>query len=362
MSKFRCLLLPFTLSLLATSGCSTNAPTQPDIHSQLKKNYEKEINERDKKIAQLENSLISNTAPDSHTTENSTDSLLPPDAKAGQCYARTLTPAVYNTENISVLKKEASERIEIIPAKYNPVEVKVLIKEQSERLEIIPAQYEWVNDKVLVSPETIKLIPVTAKYKIVNKSVLDKPEHTVWKKGNGPITKIDEATGEILCLVTVPATYKIVKKRVLTKNATTKKIIIPAKYRTIKRRTLKKEPSVRRITIPAEYKMIKARELVQPETTRKITINEEYENVVKHFKVKDSVVQWQRVLCKTNFTKKLVRELQLKLKAQNFNPGPIDGYYGKATASAVTLYQKHNKIPSGGLTLETLKTLEIDTK
>ena len=362
MKKFMYLSLPLFTGIFLIGGCTSSGSTKPEIDNLVKTNYEKKIQERDQKIAALELSLkekpVANVIKNEQPATIKND-LFPPNAKAGQCFARTFTPPVYNTENIRVLKKESSERLEIIPAKYEAIEEKVLIKEQSERLEIIPAKYEWVKDKVLVSPETIKLVPVSAKYKVVSKKVLDKPEHTVWKKGNGPISKIDEATGEIMCLITVPATYKIVKKRVLVTNATTKKVIVPAKYKIVKRRTLKKEPVVRKITVPAEYKMVKARKLIQPETTRVIPVSEEYTNVVKRFKVKDGIVQWQPVLCKTNITKNIIRELQTKLKSKNINPGPVDGYYGNTTAVAVTTYQKRNKLPSGGLTLETLKSLKI---
>jgi len=362
MNKFMYLSLPLISVVFLVGGCTSSGATKPEIDNLVKSNYEKKIQERDQKIAALELSL--KEKPVANVVQNEPpatmpDDLLPPNAKAGQCFARTFTPPVYNTENIRVVKKESSERLEIIPAKYQAIEEKILVKEQSERLKVIPAKYEWIKDKILVSPETIKLIPVSAKYKVVAKKVLDKPEHTVWKKGNGPITKIDEATGEIMCLVTIPATYKTVQKRVLVTNATTKKVIVPAKYKIVKRRTLKKEPAVRKITIPAEYKMVKARKLIQPETTRVIPVSEEYTNVVKRFKVKDGVVQWQPVLCKTNISASIIRELQTKLKSKNINPGPIDGYYGNATASAVTTYQKRNKLPSGGLTLETLKSLKI---
>ena len=56
------------------------------------------------------------------------------------------------------------------------------MKAASTRLETVPAQYETVTEEVLV-----------------------RPAYTTWKKGTGPIQRIDQATGEIMCLVEVPA-------------------------------------------------------------------------------------------------------------------------------------------------------------
>ena len=46
--------------------------------------------------------------------------------------------------------------------------------------------------------------------------MLSKEAHAVWKKGRGPVEKLDNTTGEIMCLVEVPASYKTVTKTVKT--------------------------------------------------------------------------------------------------------------------------------------------------
>lgn len=47
--------------------------------------------------------------------------LLPPNAKPGECYARIFVPPTYRPETEQVLKRDASERVEIIPARYENV-------------------------------------------------------------------------------------------------------------------------------------------------------------------------------------------------------------------------------------------------
>jgi DNA repair exonuclease SbcCD ATPase subunit len=133
--------------------------------------------------------------------------LLPPEAKPGECYARVFVPPTYRTISEQRLKRGASEKVEVIPAKYEWVEEQVLVKGASERLETIPAQYEWVEEQVLVKEPSSRLEEVPAKYDWVEEQVLVEEAHTTWKKGRGLIEKIDNTTGEIMCLVEIPAAY-----------------------------------------------------------------------------------------------------------------------------------------------------------
>jgi hypothetical protein len=118
--------------------------------------------------------------------------LFPPNPKAGECYARVLIPATFQTTQETMLKREASERIQVIPAEYETITEKLLVKQASTRVEVVPAVYETVTERVL-----------------------DQPAHTVWKRGpaslhngSGKILQVagSQDTGELMCLVEVPAT------------------------------------------------------------------------------------------------------------------------------------------------------------
>lgn len=359
------------VSVLVTTGCSTF----PD-RSEPATDTSDILIEKDRKISELESALQQErtarlSLQQKHTAVGPVqqqaaqgpltgEDLLPPDARAGQCFARVFTPPRYKTETVTVLKKDASQRIEIVPARYETQEERVLIREASERIEIVPAQYEWVTEQVLVEPASERIEEVPAVYRTEYEKVLDKPEHTVWQKGTGPITKIDEATGEILCLVTIPATYKTVKKRVLVREATTQVIAVQASYKTIKKRVVKAPATTRKVTVPAEYKIIKTRKLLEPARTRVIPIEAEYTTVTRRSKVAEEKMTWAPVLCKTNMTSQIVSDLQKALGANGFSPGPVDGIIGPKTMSAVHAYQKAKGLSSGGLTMETLKALGVE--
>jgi len=151
-------------------------------------------------------------------------------ATPGQCYSEYTIPAQSRTEKVRVLVKEETETIEVVPPQWEWAEERVLVKEASRKVVDIPAVYETVKEKVLVSPAT-----------------------TVWKQGNGPVERIDNTTGEIMCLVEIPAKYKTVEKRVVKTPAGTKVEEIPAEYATEKVRKLVAPATEKRTKVPAQY-------------------------------------------------------------------------------------------------------------
>ena len=321
-------------------------------------------------------------------------------AKLGNCFVEHFIPAQYKTEAQQVLKSESSHKIEIIPAKYQAVEEKVLVKEASAKLVEVPAVYDTVTEKVLVKPAT-----------------------TEWKKGRGPVERLDNSTGEIMCLVEVPAVYKSVEKRVLKSPASTKKIEIPAEYKvqkisklvtpakeqkteipatyetvtkrvkvaeekvmwaikgskidgkptgstlclkevpavykTVAQKKIKTPASVKVIEVPAVYKVVKKRKLASPATEKKIEIPAKTEVVSRNVKVKEEAMQWRAVLCETNMSPELITKIQSALKKAGLNPGAVDGKIGNQTMVAVDAYQRKNGLPRGGLTLQTIEKLGI---
>lgn len=303
-------------------------------------------------------------------------SLYPPNAKPGECYSRVLTPAGYKTTKERVLSKAAGENIEIIPAKYTTVTKKVLVKEASTKLQVVPATYKTVTERVLVEPAREVLTKVPAKYKTVKEKILIKPAYTTWKKGVNPITgsgtpfstvkkngdvvsKYDQSTGEIMCLVEVPAEYKTVTKQVIATGAGTVKKVIPAKYKTVTKRVIATQATTRKITVPAQYNTVQVRQLVTPARTIKKAIPAQYKMVEKRIITTQPKLEWREILCETNTTPNLIRRLQQALNAKGYRSGKVDGVLGRDTLNAVIKFQRDNRLPSGQLTLATLKRLGV---
>ena len=73
-----------------------------------------------------------------------------------------------------------------------------MVEAESVELEVIPAQYDWVEEKVLISPASVKIEEIPAEHKWEEQRVLIKPAHTIWKKGRGPIERVDGARRHVI--------------------------------------------------------------------------------------------------------------------------------------------------------------------
>lgn len=357
------------LVALAVTGCATDPDSKlVSVQDELSQIQEKNVqlqqavaqsNSELARLAELNEQLrTSNTANTSSNLAVGGD-LLPPNAKTGECYARVLTPAVYNTETRDVLKREASYRIEVSHPTYEWVTEDVLVKEASEVAEIVPARYEWRTETMLVEGAHDHLKTIPAVYETKTEEILVKPAYTTWKKGRGPIERLNNSTGEIMCLVEIPAEYRTVRSKVLVSAARVEKEHHDAVYKEVKKRVMVEGPKMVKRTIPAEYKAVKVRKILQPGEERKIEIPALYQTVTSRVKASDSVLEWRSILCETNTTGDVVRGLQRALLAAGHNPGPIDGVIGHETLAAVKAYQQEKNLAVGRLTIETIRSLGV---
>lgn len=178
---------------------------------------------------------------------------LPP-AQPGQCFAKVKTPAKF---------KNVVKRVQVSPA-------------TSKRVLVRGPQYRWNTKKVLARPATHTYKYIPAQYKNITKRVLVKPAHYKWQKGKqGPITRIDNMTGEIMCRVKVPAVYRTVTQKVVARPAQRVKRYVPAVYKNVKQKQL---------VSPAQYKTVR---------TPARFVNKSY-----RVKVSDVRYQWKPIACK----------------------------------------------------------------
>lgn len=272
---------------------------------------------------------------------------VPPQAKAGECYARAYVPATYRDETQQVLMKAASEKVDVAPAKFEDGEERVLLKAASKRLEIIPATYETVEERVLVRPVSKRIEQVAAEYETMNEQVLVKPATQAWKKGAatpGATTKVDDS-GDVLCLVDIPAEYKTVSKQVVKKPATSREVDVPAEYTTVKKQVVKTPAATREVDVPAEYGTVKVTKLVMPAKETRTAIPAEYQTVTRQVKTSEARSEWRQILCSTNSTPQKISEIQNSLKIAGFNPGRTDGTVTDETLKAVRSYQTSKNLP-----------------
>ena len=288
------------------------------------------------------------------------NTLPPPEARPGECYAKTIVPAKYNEVRQTIVKREASEVISIVPARYEWVEEKVVVKEASESIEVIPATYRWIEEKVLIEPASFELVPVATEFESVAEKVLDSPEQISWSNQCGPLQTVEHMTGDILCLVTEPATHKTITRHVVSEPATTRRVERPAVFKMVRRQVLDTPARVVRTPQPAQYEMIRVRKLVSPEQVVRTLTPIEYQSVASKEKVSDEHFAWRRVICDASLDETMIRGLQRALKKRGFFPDKVDGIFGAASRDAVESFQSNNGLARGALTVETLEALGLD--
>jgi hypothetical protein len=224
------------------------------------------------------------------------------EAEPGMCFKEYYQAAQYKTETKKVLIKEASEEVQTIPAKYDVVEEKVLVKPAAKKIIEVPATYQKLTEKVLIEPAK-----------------------TVWKKGGGVIEKIDNTTGEVMCLVEVPAKYKTIEKQVIKSPATTRIEEIPAVYKTVKIEKLVTPAQEQRTKIPAEFKEVTLRSKVSDAKFSWIAMHEETqpqgkptgnEICLKEIPAKFETVKKQVVKAPATFKKEQVAAVEETVKVR----------------------------------------------
>ncbi len=188
-------------------------------------------------------------------------SLTPPNAKAGECYAKV-----------------------VVPAKYKTIEERVLVQEASNRISIIPAKYEWVDERVEITPVSKRLVTIPATFKKVTEVIEVKPATQSWKvslkRHAPPVSKeilvaaklkgVDlENTNPQTCYKEyfTPELYKVVSQEVVLQKASTKTKVIPARYEMVEKTIEVTPASQKTMTIPATYGYTEERVLIEKEKT-----------------------------------------------------------------------------------------------
>ena len=286
---------------------------------------------------------------------------LPPNPKANSCYSRVLSPDRYESVTEKIVVQPAGQRIEVIPAKYSWDEKEIVVEEGYERLEVVPAKFTSRTETVVVEParEEYKVIP--AKYETRSERIKVRDSYTTWKKGSGPISRLDASTGEIMCLVEVPAEFKSVSRQVMTSPPRTERIKIPAKTREVTRKVVSNAATTRKVRVPAKVQTVRYQTLVSPPRENKIAIPAKTDTITTRKLVSQGELRWAEILCETNVTPGVVRNLQTTLKDKGFYDGAIDGRLGPSTMAAVDAYQRRNNLATGSLTLETMRKLRVAT-
>ncbi|HIQ07276.1 MAG TPA: hypothetical protein EYH35_02330 [Thiotrichaceae bacterium] len=320
--------------------------------------------------------------------------------EAGQCFREYYTAAKFEMKDKQVKIKDEYEKITVKEAEFETVEENIVVREAHTVKSLIDAVYEKIEEKVEIEPAK-----------------------AVWKKGSGLVERLDNSTGEIMCLVQVPAKYDTFVKSVLkskaqveesevgevTKAFSVQKLVtdatqekttveaeftnvqvrtkiedatfswvpstenssgkytgsqiclkaIPAKTKVVAKQVLDTAASVEEISTDAKYKTVKVEKLSTAAEVVRSKTVAVTKTVKKRKKTVNERLEWRQVLCKTNMTTDMNKRIQSALKEAGFYNGPIDGSIGRGTLSSVNKYQIEKGLPRGGLTIKVLESLGL---
>jgi len=323
-------------------------------------------------------------------------------AKVGTCFYEHYRAEKYMNTVSKILVAEASQRIVEIPAKYKKVVKKIITDSTSQKLIPSVASYKRVKDRVVVEPahtewkkttcqnrgcnqsEVVCLTEVPIKYKNVTKRIVLKPA-VATKVAVTPKFRtfyiqelLEPASTKV---IPIPAKYiRVAKKEKVEdaqyywsdasgKNSKTRirnqcnKICLTqegAKYKNIAQKIVEVPASSKKVTTPPQYKMVKVKKILQKASFKKIVIPEEYITVITERERTKGYSKWMPMVCESNMTPKIIKQVQQALKDQGFYHGKIDGVWSLEIKSSARAYQREKGLGvTSKLSIELMTSLGI---
>ena len=233
----------------------------------------------------------------------------------GECFARVIVPAQYETSTEQVVLRQAGEEIKKIPGRFETVTERVLVQEASYEIVPVGAGGSGGGGTVRWGGNTYRLGADLSVYDSRGQlvGVLDSSGNVVGNAstaaaggaGSGAIVArgvsvsynnsgssrgalnstfrtvsetvvVQEASTE---LVAVPATYDTVTETVVVQPASFEYVAVPAVYENYTDTVVVQEASTELVTIPPVFETVTDTVVVQEASTELVTIPATYETV-----------------------------------------------------------------------------------
>ncbi|PHR56070.1 MAG: hypothetical protein COA47_13350 [Robiginitomaculum sp.] len=287
----------------------------------------------------------------------------PPNGLPGECFARVMTPAQYETVTEQVVVDEGGARIQVSAPQFAAQSQQYTVRDAGIRYEVQQPTYRTVTEQVMVRPgyQTLQVVP--GEYRTVTEQVQVSPPRLTWKPGaslasRAGVRVTQTHQGAVYCLVEEPGEVQNVSKRVQVRAESVRAIDVPPVYQNITRQVMVDPGGVREIPIPAQYGSLTIQQLVQPAGQTSTAIAPRMGSVSRRVQISDESFSWVKVLCETNATPAAISEVQTLLHNQGFYHGQINGNINRSTEAAIGQYQQQMHIPHGGfLSLQTIDSL-----
>lgn len=305
----------------------------------------------------------------------------PADARPGQCFARVMTPEVFEIVKETVEDQPERTEVRTIPAAFTWVEQTIVTKEAATEYVVIPATYRSVTETIEVEPARTVAVATPEATETYTEQVLVRPAYTTWKPGAGVFgrnanagrpgagqvaamlspasaSSAEALTSDVLCRVEVPAEYATVTRTRVVGPAGSTTRVVPAKVERITRQVLVTPARVEERQAPAETRTVRIRQLATPAREERVVVPASTRTVERRIVRRAATAEWREVLCQTNASPAKIAEIQRALSAAGYTTRAT-GAFGPQTLQAMERFQRDRGLAVGYLTLETVRALGV---
>lgn len=292
----------------------------------------------------------------------------PPTGKVGECFARVLIPAQFESYTEQQIIDEGGSRVSVSQPQFAAVNQQYTVRDASYRYEVRQPVYRAVTEQVMVRPGYRALHVVPGEYRNVTEQIQISEPRLSWKPGSSlgsmaGVKMTQTRQGEVYCLVEEPGEVQNVTKRVQVRGETVRAVDVPPVYRTVTREVMVDPGEVRQIPVAARYGSISMQQLVQPARQINTPIAPQSRSVTRKKQISGESFAWIKVLCETNATPQAISEVQTMLHKQGYYQGSITGSTDANTEAAIAQYQQKMNIQHGGfLSLQTIESLRTGAR
>lgn len=284
----------------------------------------------------------------------------PPVIRPGECWVQAVVQPRPVSKPLEIVVRDAVNDIEITPPTLETARKEIIVREEGVTYRVEPPVYKRVVEKVLVRPEVRRSVVVPAVFEEREVQIEIEGARTVMERCTSSTTRrTAEAPVQMLCAREVPARTQTVKRKILVQPETTREVVEPALYKEISRWVIETPARAVPVDIPPRTAKLRVQEVATPEQIDEQQLPPEIQHLIAtRYEGQPSVV-FRRAVCDTDLTPALVESLQEALRKAGFDPGPMDGKFGKRTHHALLDYQRQNGLAHGALTYESLEHLGV---
>ncbi|MEW6764436.1 MAG: peptidoglycan-binding domain-containing protein [Pseudomonadota bacterium] len=283
-----------------------------------------------------------------------------PAIRPGECWVQAVINPKPVQKPLEIVVRDAVNDIEVTPAMLEPARKEIIVREGGITYRIEPPVYKRVTEQVMVRPEIRSSVVVPAVFEEREVEIEVEAERTVLERCRvSTARRSSETPVQPLCSRLVPARTQTVKRKILVQPETTREVVEPAVYKEVSRWVIETPARAVPVDIPPRTAKLRVQEVATPEQIDEQQLPPEIQHLIAtRYEGQPSVV-FRRAVCDTDLTPALVESLQEALRKAGFDPGPMDGKFGKRTHHALLDYQRQNGLAHGALTYESLEHLGV---